>query len=425
MIALGQIQLPAWARPATTVIEPTPPAPVEPEVMAVPTGPTAPATSDQRADAWVPTLEQFEAVQRAGVAEFEIPVNLLREHAPPDLDSLIQWRYSAGGDRLSMPVRAADGSLYFGSNGTLFALTGTGELKWSWRPDSGGTGGPVLGPDGRLYAVGRSAKVYALNQAGQQQWSFDAEGLASGLLVADNGLIYLKTRMPNNTGDGYLYAISHAGRQRWRFEPPYQFDHHAPVLGPDGAVYDLNHDGTLLRVNSRGRADWQLALGNGAKGPVFSGGAVVVSMRAPEGSEQFWQLSALSPRSGRELWHYGLPPEVNKVPLVGADGTIYIESYHGLAENKRAPYRSGIWAISAAGELIWQHDYREFDRLELVGVHDGELYARVYAGGFKLDPDGELVLGLPARDSWPELIGVGPDGTVYAQEDGVLSVLRE
>jgi outer membrane protein assembly factor BamB len=178
-------------------------------------------------------------------------------------------------------------------------------------------------------------------------------------------------------------------------------------------------------VNQHGQADWQLDAGAGAKGPVFTGEAAVVSRRAPEGSEQFWQLSALNLASGSELWAFPMPTQPSNAPLAGSDGNIYIECYHGLAERKSAPWRSGIWAIDQRGQLIWQHDYRELSRLELLAVRDGELYGSVHEGSFKLDRDGEVILGLPELDGFPAILGPGPDGTVYAQREGELFVLRE
>lgn len=406
LIALGHIRLPTWARP-----EPI----VEPEVVVESPGPiTQPA---------IPPPEMFEASQY--IHSFDAVTDMLRQHTPADFLSMVAWRYNIGGKELSQPVYARDGSAYLASSGTVYAFTSEGELKWSWRPDADGAGAPALGPDGQLYAAGSHGTVYALSQGGDVQWSFKPEGQVSGgPLPATNGLVYIKTRIAKEYGLGYIYALSQSGHERWRYEPPYAFDHHPLILGQDSAVYDLNKEGMLLRVNQHGKADWQVDVGTSIKGPVVTPMAVVISQRAPAGSDHYWQLSALSPASGRELWDYALPTEPNSTPIAGPDGTIYAACYYQPPENRSLPYHNGVWAIAGDGNLAWQRDFPVHDRIRPLFARDGQLFAAGWDGSFVLDSKGDIILGLPERDDFPEIIGPGPGKMVYAQREGELFVLR-
>jgi outer membrane protein assembly factor BamB len=50
----------------------------------------------------------------------------------------------------------ADGTVYSGAGGTIFAYTPAGQLIWSFTEPPGGQGlmaGPTVGPDGNIYAV--------------------------------------------------------------------------------------------------------------------------------------------------------------------------------------------------------------------------------------------------------------------------------
>jgi len=406
LIAQGQLRLPAWT-PDESPPSAEPAAP--PEQPPISSG--------------TPTAEMFEAAQ--AYTGFDQTTELMRTCAPADFEAMVRWSYYLGGEVRAAPVCAPDGSVYVTSSGTLFALDQSGGLRWSWRPDSEGCSGAVLGPGGRVYSTGRGAVVYALSQSGAVEWTFDAEGLVSGLRPAESGVIYLKTRMPNHTGNGYLYGLDHAGRQLWRFEPQHEFDHRALALGPDGAAYDLDYDGTLLKVDRYGRRVWQLSFGERAQGPLFAAGAVVVGHRAPEGSEHYWQLSALRPADGRELWSYPLPPEIRCWPVAGDGGTLYAACYYKPPGNRALPNRHGVWALDGQGRLLWRTDFGVSTNLELLFARGGACYASIRDGSIRLSSAGVPDLGLPERDGFPLLLGPGPDGWLFAAREGELFALRE
>lgn len=414
MIAQGQLQLPAWLRPSTTVVEPA---------VKAPATPGRPAETPAGQGTWVPTPAQLEALQRA--APPESPGELLRRYAPEDWNQLVKWRYVMGGTLYGAPLYAADGTTFTTCGGTVYALDGAGRLVWSWRPDSAGAGALALGSDGVLYATGNFGMVYALSQTGKVTWSFRGEGIHCGLLAAANGLLYFKTRMQYGECHGYLYALNRDGSQRWRYEPEYQFDGRPPALGPDGAVYDLSHAGTLLRVNPRGAADWQLELGENPYGPAFISGAVVVAHRTPEEGDYAWLLSALNPRTGRARWQYTLPQQPIGPPVVGPDGVIYITCYYQPPGDRHQPYRCGAWAVSPSGELVWQRDFENVSRVKPLFVRGDKLYATSNNGDLILDADGAITSALPDSEDFPELLGPGPGGLLYAQQDGELIALRE
>lgn len=407
LIAQGQLRLPDW-----TLEQPPPSA----EPAAPPQQPVI--------SSGVPTPEMFEAAQaHTGLDQ---PTELMRAHAPADFEAMVRWSYYLGGEVRAAPVCAPDGSVYVASNGTLYALDQSGGLRWSWRPDTDGCSGAVLGPGGLVLAGARGAMVYALSQSGEVQWTFDAEGhLVGSPLPAESGVIYLKTRMPNHTGDGYIYGLDPGGRQLWRYQPPYEFDSRKLALGPDGAAYDLHHDGTLLKVNKRGRQAWQLSFGESAQGPVVTADAVVVGHRAPEGSEHYWQLSALRPADGRELWSYPLPPEIRCWPVAGDDGTLYAACYYQPPGNRALPNRHGVWALDGQGQLLWRSDFGVHANLKLLFARGGACYASIMDGSIRLGSDGDLTLGLPERDGFPLLLGPGPDGSLFAVREGELFMLQE
>ncbi|HLK91347.1 MAG TPA: PQQ-binding-like beta-propeller repeat protein, partial [Polyangia bacterium] len=75
----------------------------------------------------------------------------------------VRWKTPLGGNLQTSPIVDASGWIYYvADGGTLYALDGAGNMQWSLVLPTGITGSPVLGANQTLYLAGTDAKLYAV-----------------------------------------------------------------------------------------------------------------------------------------------------------------------------------------------------------------------------------------------------------------------
>ena len=145
-------------------------------------------------------------------------------------DGSLKWKFDSK-DSSSFDITTAigsDGTIYALRNdnsgkGKLFAISpDNGTQKWTYELASGGTGSPIVGPQDEVYVVDLNGNVYAINNAGKEDWVFKIAGYikVSPALSSDNKVLYVVTL------DGTLYAIKlmiqsnqNAPWPLWRHDP--------------------------------------------------------------------------------------------------------------------------------------------------------------------------------------------------------------
>ncbi|HKG15310.1 MAG TPA: Ig-like domain-containing protein, partial [Pyrinomonadaceae bacterium] len=126
----------------------------------------------------------------------------------------IRWSFNVASDSVQRRAAvASDGTIYLNDiAGRLYALAPDGALKWVFNAGGGGARGTVsVGDDGTVYAAGSVAKdpaqtcatpdletvdaIFAVNPDGTQKWLFDetCQRLLAGPMVGPDGKVYAVT----------------------------------------------------------------------------------------------------------------------------------------------------------------------------------------------------------------------------------------
>jgi outer membrane protein assembly factor BamB len=175
------------------------------------------------------------------------------------------WSRPTLGFVISSPAIGSDGTVYIGSfDSSLYALNPkTGIPKWTFGTNDHIYSSPALGTNSRgktdaIYLASTDGSVYALTPTGKLMWSYDtgepirsSPVLGPGPPGSHQDILYV------GSSDGSLYALDAAtGTRRWSFNTidqsnPILRDRHelnsSPALGRTG-VYIGSEDGHLWYV---------------------------------------------------------------------------------------------------------------------------------------------------------------------------------
>jgi outer membrane protein assembly factor BamB len=135
----------------------------------------------------------------------------------------IRWSYTIGRTTYGSPTLAPDGTILLGSTtspSVLHAIRPTGARKWVWQSNSSGwiESSPALAPNGTaIYLQHNTLGLVALTAAGGLKWQ-RAMGSGGGSLgqafnspsVSPSGVIYI------GSSDHYFYAVNPNGSERWK-----------------------------------------------------------------------------------------------------------------------------------------------------------------------------------------------------------------
>lgn len=230
----------------------------------------------------------------------------------------IRWEYATSAATYgSGPAVGADGTVYFGtedSEGSFFAISASGALKWKKSLGSKVQACPAVTSDGIVYALANDGRLFALDAAsGAEKWSAVQSGVAGGVVVNRDGTIYIGT----STGlwaytedgtlkwncdtahavterggslaiaNGLLYATLKSpggcvaidlatGSTRWKYNTGLGDCYH-PVVDGEGTVYFCEKNGYLYAVDKNGAEKWS---DKTDKGYIYSGFALAADGKA-------------------------------------------------------------------------------------------------------------------------------------------------
>ncbi len=210
----------------------------------------------------------------------------------------VQWVFEA--DAFSGgPAIDATGTIYVpAKDGTIYALDGDGNVKWTANVGNQPVGTPALSADGTLYVADKEG-LNALSPSGEILWHVVPEGAktpTAGPIVSPEGHVYYKSV------EG-LNAVLPTGDLKWRTVLTETAKDFPPRLSPDGQTIfweDLafrTADGTphsvditaLLNVSLPENTDGEGTLSNprlgavvGADGKLYHRGATKLVEAVPE-----------------------------------------------------------------------------------------------------------------------------------------------
>jgi outer membrane protein assembly factor BamB len=149
----------------------------------------------------------------------------------------------------------------------------TGAVRWQRRLEDGVTSGPVVGPDGTIYASSNAGVLHALDPAsGADRWVHDSGQRGSGDLSVSPLVLPDGTVLFPTPGDE-LVALSPTGQVLWSERLPGIPTSPASADGHRIYVGDQSGNVTALQVDGGGhRILWTLSVGDGSYGSVVTDG---------------------------------------------------------------------------------------------------------------------------------------------------------
>jgi len=257
--------------------------------------------------------------------------------------------------------------------------------------------------------------------AGKLKWLFKAGGwVGSSPVIGSDGTIYVGNDDAvkvsgggsSAAGGGNLFAVNPDGSQRWRLPIYGSTQRISPAIGPDGTIY-IRSEGSwfifggpyLYAVWPDGSVRWKFPIGVASGSPVVGGdGTIYIN----NGEGYLYAVDS----AGREKWRFNIGTASGlgeialqgSTPALGKDGTIYV----GSCDNN-------LYALSMSGRLKWK--FPTDDQVcysvptvssngnVFVGSIDGHLYA--------INPDGKLKWRFGIGKDWAGSPTIDAAGNVY------------
>jgi outer membrane protein assembly factor BamB len=253
-------------------------------------------------------------------------IGLENRPAPP-----VQWRGKLTSWTDSTPAISPDGTVYLGTfDGTLQAISSTGDFKWAFAAKSEIWSSPALGSDGTIYFGSRDRYLYALKHTGGLRWTFRTGGwVDSSAALATNGNVIF------GSWDHNLYAVGPEGRKQWAFTTGGPVVS-SPAIDQGGNIYFGSHDKKFYALRPDGSLIWAF----NTSGPIASSPALDAEGRVYFTSTDGF-LYALGTNDGGILWKLKIGSYLHESPVLGLQDRIYVT---GDREFKM---------VSPDGRLLW------------------------------------------------------------------------
>ncbi len=270
------------------------------------------------------------------------------------------WKFSTGGNVMSVPTVDNYGLAYFGDNeGNFHALeAATGTLKWSFKIEDGINSSPIV-HDGYVYFGSSDGNLFSLDaRTGVEKWHIDFHAnFSAGASIVD-GVIYI------SGGNLRTIAVTEAtGKVLWESGASNMNDY--PPAFFDGALYVSGYK-YLARLNiETGETVWKFDLKGRTSGALAVSGDTVYI-----GNWSGGMLHAVDAAAGTEKWSYNVPFD-NDGHLTIADGVLYF----GASDKN-------LYAIDTATRLLkWNMPVKRVKSSPVINegiiyyIDDGDLYA--------------------------------------------------
>ncbi|MDE1890212.1 MAG: PQQ-binding-like beta-propeller repeat protein [Planctomycetota bacterium] len=164
-----------------------------------------------------------------------------------------QWREKRNFNRKTLyaPVLDKSGNIYLAfPDGTLTAVDPDGNTKWNIHMGDKINAGFTIGSDNALY-FSSGKTLYAISSSGVLKWTFNADNMIDSPSVLDNqGNVYVVTKK-----DNFLYAIRNDGSLYWKVHINNISTH--PSVAHNGIIYITTRGSTLYAINSEGSLRWK------------------------------------------------------------------------------------------------------------------------------------------------------------------------
>jgi outer membrane protein assembly factor BamB len=179
----------------------------------------------------------FFAVDAAtGTERWSFSVTAIHPPASADIDPAISSAAAIG----------RDGSIYFGSeNGYLYALTSSGQLRWSYKAAEPIRSAPAISSNGAITFAAQDGYLYSLDSEGFQIWeTFVGDVFYCSPALDAAGNILIAAYAGSDSTD--FIMVDAGGNMVWEHRIAGVNDS-SPNIAPDGAVYFGAHDGRLYK----------------------------------------------------------------------------------------------------------------------------------------------------------------------------------
>jgi PQQ-like domain len=252
-------------------------------------------------------------------------------------NGLSAWTYPTGGIGATPNAVGIDGSVYALNSATLYAVSSSGVLEWTFSPPQG------LSPAN--LAIARDGTIYTGDQCGFGNYARNCNFYTPTIspAVSEDGTIYSGVIYGSAPPSGVMFALNSAGGLIWN-ETNYVG---TPAIASYGILYVLSLDQTqLYALNTSGSLLWQVTdtmIPDQFTLPAISPLGTVYVGTAFAG---LWAIDSM----GNVLWKTTLDGNSNffAPPSIGGDGTIYI-AYTSLYAVNPGPPPSVKWSTPLCG----------------------------------------------------------------------------
>lgn len=235
--------------------------------------------------------------------------------------------------------------------------------------------------------------------------------------IGDDGTIYVSTGVNSGTGDatpfGRIHAVDPNGTVKWSFDLDYNA--YSPAIGPDGTIYVQDFHNVTYAFSPAGALKWKFNDFDYPLHPIYDVGQRIPAVGA-DGTVYIPAdgLYAVNPTTGERIWRFNplWGKSCRQSPVIAADGTILIFIH-----------QHDFYAVNPDGTEKWhvQLDHEEEMSFTCPAIdYDGTIYlgaerhedSWVYA----FNPDGTKKWKYPVEGSSRIVRAsptIGPDGTIY------------
>lgn len=312
---------------------------------------------------------------------------------------------------------ASDGKAAAAHSIEIKAVT-PGTVKWEFSDAGLGAinASPVIGPGGTVYAVDDINHLYAIDRNGAKKWSKTVSGRISfPPTVGADGNIYVV----DDSFNAYAFAPDGTGIWGPVLQPLTEIDA-SPVYGPDGKIYV--YDGlasalyALNPLTGVGESTFTSLVNGITNVPVRGGDGTLYIVSKDMVNDILYAVPAAGLGASTHTIVTGIAPLFP--PAVGADGSVYWYASSGI-NSAFANGDTSKWSLS------FPYTPDILDKGPVIGA-DGEIYVLPSGSGiYRVSAaSGGLLATFTPVSPLSHLPAAGPDGAVYEVSTADLSAVK-